>query len=102
MISEWYSSEKKFVLFKQLLQILIVGNVMSLAYVMLNTVPDKMETVLEEIMELEGVVEAYMLYGVYDIIAAVKAGNIEELKATILKIRKKKYVSSTLTLLVVS
>ncbi len=102
MISEWYSSEKKFVLFKQLLQILIVGNVMSLAYVMLNTVPDKMETVLEEIMELEGVVEAYMLYGVYDIIAAVKAGNIEELKATILKIRKKEYVSSTLTLLVVS
>ena len=102
MISEWYSSEKKFVLFKQLLQILIVGNVMSLAYVMLNTVPDKMETVLEEIMELEGVVEAYMLYGVYDIIATVKAGNIEELKATILKIRKKEYVSSTLTLLVVS
>jgi DNA-binding Lrp family transcriptional regulator len=75
---------------------------MLLAYVMMNTVPDKMETVLEEIRELKGVEEAYMLYGVYDIIAAVKAGNIEDLKVTILKIRKKEYVSSTLTLLVVS
>ncbi len=75
---------------------------MSLAYVMMNTVPDKLETVLEDIMELEGVEEVYMLYGVYDIIAAVKAGNIEELKATILKIRKKEFVLSTLTLLVVS
>lgn len=74
---------------------------MSLAYVMMNTVPDKLETVLEAIMELEGVQEVYMLYGVYDIIAAVKAGNIEELKATILKIRKKEFVLSTLTLLVV-
>ena len=74
---------------------------MSLAYVMMNTVPDKLETVLEDIMELEGVQEVYMLYGVYDIIAAVKAGNIEELKATILKIRKKEFVLSTLTLLVV-
>ena len=75
---------------------------MSLAYVMMNTVPDKMETVLDEIEKLEGVKEAYMLYGVYDIIALIKAGNIEELKATILKIRKNEYVSSTLTLLVVS
>ena len=69
---------------------------------MMNTVPDKLETVLEDIMELEGVEEVYMLYGVYDIIAAVKAENIEELKATILKIRKKEFVLSTLTLLVVS
>ena len=75
---------------------------MSLAYVMLNTVPDKMEKVQLEIRELEGVEEAYMLYGVYDIIVTVKAGSIEKLKATILKIRKNEYVSSTLTLLVVS
>ena len=75
---------------------------MSLAYLMMNTVPDKMETVLKEIREFKGVKEAYMLYGVYDIIATVNAGNIEELKAAILKIRKNEYVSSTLTLLVVS
>jgi DNA-binding Lrp family transcriptional regulator len=75
---------------------------MSLAYVMINTAPDKMETVLEEVKEIEGIKDAYMLYGVYDIIAEVKAGNSEELKTIILKIRKIKYVSSTLTLFVVS
>ena len=48
---------------------------MSLAYVMMNTAPDKMETVLEEVEEIDGVEDAYMLYGVYDIIAEVKAGN---------------------------
>ena len=75
---------------------------MSLAYLMMNTIPDKMEIVVKEIREFKGVEEVYMLYGVYDIIATVKAGNIEELKAAILKIRKNEYVSSTLTLLVVS
>ena len=36
---------------------------MSSAYAMINTVPDKMETVLEKIKEIEGVEKAYMLYG---------------------------------------
>jgi DNA-binding Lrp family transcriptional regulator len=75
---------------------------MSLAYVMLNTVPDKMEAVLEDIREIEGVKEAYMLYGVYDIIAEVKGENVEELKTIILKIRKLKRVTHTLTLLMVT
>ena len=75
---------------------------MSLAYVMMNTAPDKMETVLEEVKEIDGVEDAYMLYGVYDIIAEVKAGTSEDLKTTILNIRKTEYVSSTLTLFVVS
>jgi len=75
---------------------------MSSAYAMINTMPDKMETVLEMIKGINGVQEAYMLYGVYDIIAEVKAGGIEDLKAMVLNIRKLKYVTSTLTLLIVS
>jgi len=75
---------------------------MSVAYVMINTVPDKMEAVLKEIREIEGVEEAYMVYGVYDIIAEVKVGNVTELKDTILKIRILKHILSTLTLRVVS
>ena len=75
---------------------------MSVAYVMINTVPDKMEAVLEKIREIEGVKDAYMVYGVYDIIAEVKAGTTEELKATILNIRILKHILSTLTLRVVS
>jgi DNA-binding Lrp family transcriptional regulator len=73
-----------------------------LAYVLINTLPEKVEVVLEDVKEIEGVEEAYIIYGVYDIIAEVKAGNSEELKTIILKIRKIKYVSSTLTLFVVS
>ncbi len=75
---------------------------MAVAFVMLNTEPNQMESVLESIMKIKGVEEAYMLYGVYDIIAEVRAENIEALKLQILDIRKLQYVLSTLTLLVVS
>jgi len=75
---------------------------MSVAYVMINTVPDKMEAVLEKIREIQGVKDAYMVYGVYDIIAEVKAVTTEELKTTILNIRILKHILSTLTLRVVS
>ena len=75
---------------------------MSLAYMMINTVPDKVEEVLDELREIEAVKEAYMIYGVYDIIAEVKAGNVGELKDMILNIRRLNNIESTLTLLVVS
>jgi DNA-binding Lrp family transcriptional regulator len=75
---------------------------MTLAFVMLNTVPDQMERVLEKIKEIEGVEEAYMLYGVYDIVAVVKPETTEELKGIILRIRTVKHVLSTLTLTAVS
>ncbi|UCC57889.1 MAG: Lrp/AsnC ligand binding domain-containing protein [Candidatus Bathyarchaeum sp.] len=75
---------------------------MTLAFVMVNTVPDQMERVLEEIKEIERVEEAYMLYGVYDIVAVVKAETTEELKGLILRIRTVKHVLSTLTLMAIS
>ncbi|MDH5771325.1 MAG: Lrp/AsnC ligand binding domain-containing protein [Candidatus Bathyarchaeota archaeon] len=74
---------------------------MKLAFVMLNSVPDQSEWVLERIGEIEGVEEAYRLFGVYDIVAVVKAETNEELKGIILQIRTVKHVVSTLTLMVV-
>jgi len=74
---------------------------MKLAFVMLNSVPDQSEWVLERIGEIEGVEEAYRLFGVYDIVAVVKAETNEELKGIILHIRTVKHVVSTLTLMVV-
>ena len=74
---------------------------MPLAFVMLNSVPDKSEWVLERIGEIEGVKEAYRFYGVYDIIAVVKAKITYKLKGIILRIRTVKHVKSTLTLFVV-
>ena len=74
---------------------------MTLAFVMLNSVPDQSEWVLERIGEIEGVEEAYRLFGVYDIVAVVKAETTEELKGIILHIRTVKHVVATLTLMVV-
>jgi DNA-binding Lrp family transcriptional regulator len=51
-----------------------------LAFVMLNSVPDQSEWVLERIGEVERVEEAYRTFGVYDIVAVVKAETTEELR----------------------
>ena len=75
---------------------------MTLAFVMLNSVPDQSEWVLERIGEIEGVEEAYRLFGVYDVVAVVKAETNEELKGIILRIRTVKHILSTLTLTAVS
>jgi len=75
---------------------------MPLAFVMVNAIPDQMEPVLEKIREIKCVEEAYMLYGVYDILAEVKTETTEELKEIILRIRTVKHVLSTLTLMAVS
>ena len=75
---------------------------MPLAFVMVNTIPDQMEHVLEKIREIECVEEAYMLYGVYDILAEMKTETNEELKELILRIRTVKHVLNTLTLMAVS
>jgi len=74
---------------------------MSLVYVLLNTEPSQMESVLEEIKEIDGVEEAYMVYGLYDICAKVKTEIPQELKGIVQKIRSQNNVSSTLTLMVV-
>ena len=71
------------------------------AFVMVNSVPDQSEWVLDSIEEIEGVEEAYRIWGIYDIIAVVKAETTEELKGIILHIRNVKHVLSTLTLMVV-
>lgn len=74
---------------------------MIMAFVLANSVPDQSEWVLHKIGEIEGVGEAYRIWGVYDIIAAVKAETTDELKGIILHIRQVKHVLSTLTLTVV-
>jgi len=60
-----------------------------------------MESVLEEIKEIDGVEEAYMVYGIYDICAKVKTEIPQELKGVVQKIRSQENVMSTLMLMVV-
>ena len=72
------------------------------AFLTINTVPDKIENVLENIKKIDGVEEAHMLYGIYDIIAKVGAPNIKELRELILKIRKMSNTSFTSIQLVIN
>ena len=74
---------------------------MSLVYVLLNTKPNKMESVLEKIKEIDGIEEAYMVYGVYDICVKVKTELPKELKGVVQKIRIQDDVRSPLTLMVI-
>jgi DNA-binding Lrp family transcriptional regulator len=54
-------------------------NFMPTAYVLLNTEIGSEKTVLKALKALDGVEEAYQLWGVYDIIVNVSAKNMEEL-----------------------
>jgi len=75
---------------------------MPLCYVLINTEPDQMERVLEKLKKIDGVEEAYMLYGVYDIIAKVKADTMDKLKEIVTwHVRSVDKVRSTLTTIVI-
>ncbi len=57
---------------------------------------------MNELLKIEGVSEAYIVYGVYDIVVKIKAPTTEALKEIISsKIRKISNVRSTLTMIVV-
>ncbi len=74
---------------------------MPIAFVLINTEPANEEKVLQEVSKIEGIEEAYILYGVYDILAKIKTESMENLKQTIIwQIRKIEGVVSTLTLIV--
>ena len=58
---------------------------------------------LEKVKKIKGVVEAFAVYGVYDIIARVKAETMDELKEIVMaRIRKVKGVISTLTFILIA
>lgn len=68
----------------------------------MTTDPASMVEVLEKVRAVEGVVEAGMFYGIYDIIAEVKGDSIESLKKIITEhIRRIEKVATTTTMLAV-
>ncbi len=70
------------------------------AFVLINVESGSEEEVVSELKKISGVVEAYFSYGVYDIIAKVKAESMEKLKEMVTrKIRALTKVRSTLTLI---
>lgn len=75
---------------------------MSWAYILLNTEPGQMENVQEKIKQINGVEEAHMVYGNYDILIKVKSRNPKELKTIVQNIRIQENVHSLLTLMVIN
>ena len=75
---------------------------MPMAYVLITTETGAMESVRESLKKMEYVKETYMVYGVYDIIATVKAETMEKLKEIVTwNLRSLDRVRSTLTMIVV-
>ncbi|HDO42163.1 MAG TPA: Lrp/AsnC family transcriptional regulator, partial [Candidatus Bathyarchaeota archaeon] len=57
---------------------------------------------LNELKKIEGVKEAYSVYGVYDIVAKVRADSMDKLKDIVTwRIRRLNKVRSTLTMIVI-
>ncbi len=70
------------------------------AYVLFNVESGSEDAVLKQLRNLSNVEEAYVSYGVYDLVIRIKADTMEELKDSVThKIRTIKQVRSTLTLI---
>ncbi len=70
------------------------------AFVLINVESGSEDEVLKELKTIEGVEESYFSYGVYDIIAKIRADTMEKLKDMVTrKIRTLTKVRSTLTLI---
>ena len=72
------------------------------AYIMINAEIGSEEKVLNELRKVEGIIEAYIVYGVYDLIAKIKADTMDKLKNVIaMNVRRIDKVRSTLTMIIV-
>jgi DNA-binding Lrp family transcriptional regulator len=75
---------------------------MPMAYVLITTETGGTESVRETLKNMESVIETYVVYGVYDIIATVKADTMEKLKEIVTwDLRGLDHVKSTLTMIVI-
>ncbi|MGO8807390.1 MAG: Lrp/AsnC family transcriptional regulator [Candidatus Bathyarchaeia archaeon] len=72
------------------------------AFIFLNVAPSSEADVLQHLKAIEAVEEAYVSYGVYDLIIRVKAETAEQLKGIVTgKVRSTNGVLSTLTLMMI-
>ena len=72
------------------------------AYVLINVSSGLESQVLDNMQKIQGIEEVFVSYGVYDLVAKIKADSIEKLKELITHhLRKIENVRSTLTLILV-
>ena len=89
--------------YKMLQQPLFAWFGMPMAFVLINTEIGAEEEVMNELRKIPNVKEAYVVYGVYDIVAKVEADSMDKLKEIVSwRVRRLDKVRSTLTMLVVT
>ena len=75
---------------------------MPAAFVLINAEIGSEEEVLNELNKVEGVKEAYIVYGTYDVVAKVEANTMSELKEIVTRhVRSLDKVRSTLTMMAI-
>ena len=75
---------------------------MPMAFVLINTEIGSENEVLDDLKKIEAVKEAYMVYGVYDVVAKVSANTMDRLKEIVTwHVRRLDKVRSTLTMIVI-
>jgi DNA-binding Lrp family transcriptional regulator len=75
---------------------------MPMAFVLINAEIGSEEEVLKELQKVEGVIEAFVVYGVYDVVAKIRSDTMDKLKDVVTwHVRRLNKVRSTLTMIVV-
>ena len=71
------------------------------AFLLLNTDVSAEQDVLESLNKIEEVKAAYLVYGVYDIIAELESSSLEDIKTRVLDhVREIDKIRSTVTMIV--
>ena len=76
---------------------------MTVAYILINTELGSEDEIQEKLIKYPEVKEAYVVYGVYDLIIKIESDTMEKIKRTVTwKIRRLDKVRSTLTMIVMN
>ena len=75
---------------------------MQKGFILLNCDLGAEEYIVEELIRMEKITNAYLTFGAYDVIAEIQSENQEEFEKTIAVIRRLSQVVSTMTLNVLS
>lgn len=74
---------------------------MTIAYVLVNSDVKQEEKVKKELLQLDEVKEAYMVYGTYDVVIKIEVDDLEKLRDVVTNgIRSADNINSTSTLIV--
>ena len=75
---------------------------MAMAFVLINTQVGSESEVLAALKKIDAVEEAYMVYGVHDLVAKIKANTMDKLKEVVTwRLRRLDSVRSTQTMIVI-